>query len=112
MSGGSPVSELQSIASIEGLELAYPECPKGIGSVIGSPASADLIEGVRIDPLTLWPDDRGYFLEVQRMGRGLAALPPETTQTSTAFNYPETIKAFHFHLRKPIAGHRRWACCR
>ena len=95
------VREPQSIASSGSLELAYPECPKGIGSVIGSPAAADLIEGVRIEPLALWPDDRGYFLEVQRMGRGLAAhFPPETTQTSAAFNYPGTIKAFHYHLHQ------------
>jgi dTDP-4-dehydrorhamnose 3,5-epimerase len=101
MTGGSPVREPRSIASSGLLELAYPECPKGIGSVIGSPTAADLIEGVRIDALALWPDDRGYFLEVQRMGRGLAAhFPPETTQTSAAFNYPGTIKAFHYHLHQ------------
>jgi dTDP-4-dehydrorhamnose 3,5-epimerase len=98
---GSPAREPQSIASSDTLELAYPACPKGIGSVITSHAAADLIEGVRIDPLTLWPDDRGYFLEVQRMGRGLAAhFPPESTQTSAAFNYPGTIKAFHYHLHQ------------
>jgi dTDP-4-dehydrorhamnose 3,5-epimerase len=95
------VREPQSIASSGSLELAYPECPKGIGSVIGSPAAADLIEGVRIEPLALWPDDRGYFLEVQRIGRGLAAhFPPATTQTSTALNYPGAIKAFHYHLHQ------------
>ena len=31
---GSPVHEPQPIASSGSLELAYPECPKGIGSVI------------------------------------------------------------------------------
>ena len=93
--------ERAAIASSGALELAYPECPKGIGSVIGSPASADLIEGVRIEPMAVYPDDRGYFLEVQRMGRGLAAhFPPERTQISTAFNYPGTIKAFHYHLHQ------------
>ena len=98
---GPGVREPQPIASSGALELALPECPKGIGSVIASPTAADLIEGVRIEPLALWPDDRGYFLEVQRIGRGLAAdFPPETTQTSTAFNYPGTIKAFHYHLHQ------------
>jgi len=29
--------------------------------------------GVRIEPTALWPDDRGYFLEVQRIGQGVAA---------------------------------------
>jgi dTDP-4-dehydrorhamnose 3,5-epimerase len=101
MTGGSGVREPEPIVSSGSLELAYPECTKGIGSLIVSPASADLIEGVRIEPLTLWPDDRGYFLEVQRMGRGLAAdFPAESTQTSTAFNYPGTIKGFHYHLHQ------------
>ena len=27
----------------------------------------------RWQPFPLWPDDRGYFLEVLRMGQGLAA---------------------------------------
>ncbi|HVN06031.1 MAG TPA: dTDP-4-dehydrorhamnose 3,5-epimerase family protein [Bryobacteraceae bacterium] len=95
------VREPQPIAGADGLELAYPECTKGIGCVIASPSAADLIAGVRIEPLMLWPDDRGYFMEVQRIGRGLAAhFPPETTQTSTAFNYAETIKAFHYHLHQ------------
>jgi dTDP-4-dehydrorhamnose 3,5-epimerase len=101
MMGGSPVREPEPIVSSGSLELACPECSKGIGSLISAPSSVDLIEGVRIEPLTLWPDDRGYFLEVQRMGRGLAAhFPAESTQTSTAFNYPGTIKAFHYHLHQ------------
>ncbi len=101
MSGRSAELAPRVIASSESLELAYPECAKGIGSVITSPTAADLIEGVRIQPLTIWPDDRGYFLEVQRLGRGLAAqFPPETSQISTAFNYPGIIKAFHYHLHQ------------
>ena len=101
MSGSSAVRAPQLIASSDSLELICPECPKGIGPVIASPSSRDLIEGVRIEPLTIWPDDRGYFLEVQRMGRGLAAqFPFESSQISTAFNYPGTIKAFHYHLHQ------------
>ena len=81
------------------LDLAIVESPKGIGSVIGSPESKDLIAGVRVQPFSLYPDDRGYFLEVQRIGNGLAAaFPPETTQISAALSYPGTMKAFHFHL--------------
>lgn len=98
---GAPVRERELIASSESLELVFPNCPKGIGAVISSDASKELIDGVRIEALSLWPDDRGYFLEVQRMGRGLAAhFPAETTQVSTAFNYPDTIKAFHYHLHQ------------
>jgi len=84
------------------LELILPSCDKGIGSVILKPDSADLIAGVRIAPLQLWPDDRGYFLEVQRIkGSGLARdFPPQQTQVSAALNYPGTIKAFHYHLQQ------------
>src|SRR5271167_1760127 len=73
-------------------------CGKGIGSVILSASSAQLIEGVRVEPFPLWPDDRGYFLEVARIRQGLAAdFPAETTQISAALSYPGSIKAFHFH---------------
>ncbi len=80
------------------LELSTPTCEKGIGKVILAPDSKDLIAGVRIQPYPVWPDDRGYFLEIARMGHGLAAhFPKETTQVSAALSYPGTIKAFHFH---------------
>src|SRR3954454_5004177 len=93
------VSVPRQVAVLGDMELAVPECAKGIGSVIGSPTSTDLIARVRIQPFSLFPDDRGYFLEVQRIGSGLAAsFPPETTQISAAISYPGTIKAFHFHL--------------
>ncbi len=90
--------------------IAVPHCEKGIGAVITAPDSKHLISGVRIEPLTLWPDDRGHFLEVQRLGQGLAAeFPAASTQVSAALNYPGTIKAFHFHRHQtdcwtPVAG--------
>lgn len=80
------------------LELATPHCDKGLGQMILAPDSKDLIPGVRIHPYPLWPDDRGVFLEVLRVGRGLAAeFPVTSTQVSAALSYPGTIKAFHFH---------------
>jgi dTDP-4-dehydrorhamnose 3,5-epimerase len=81
------------------VQISTPQCEPGIGKVIRTPGSADLIDGVRVEPYDLWPDDRGYFLEVIRMKQGLAAsFAPETTQVSAALSYPGTIKAFHFHL--------------
>ena len=78
--------------------IEIPKCKPGIGSVIRTPDSKDLIDGIKIQPYQLWPDDRGYFLEVARIGQGLPAdFPPESTQVSTALSYPSTIKAFHFH---------------
>jgi dTDP-4-dehydrorhamnose 3,5-epimerase len=98
------------LASLGDLQLVVPECDKGIGSLIGSPESPDLIAGVRIQRLALYPDDRGYFLEIQRMGQGLAAhFPAENCQVSAALNFPGTVKAFHFHLHQtdcftPVRG--------
>jgi dTDP-4-dehydrorhamnose 3,5-epimerase len=109
-SKASAIPEARRIASSAGLELALPECEKGIGAVISTLHSPHLIDGVLVEPVTLWPDDRGYFLEVQRVGRGLAAaFPAETTQISAAVNYPGAIKAFHYHLHQtdcwtPVAG--------
>jgi len=83
------------------LELETPACEKGIGKVIVAADSKDLIAGVRAWPYPVWPDDRGYFLEVVRMGQGLTeAFPKDTTQCSAALSYPGTIKAFHFHRRQ------------
>lgn len=96
------------IAAGGGLELAYPQCPKGIGEVIRRPDAPELIAGVKVEAVSLYPDDRGHFLEVMRLGRGLAAeIAP--AQVSAAQGYPGTIKAFHYHLHQsdfwtPAAG--------
>jgi dTDP-4-dehydrorhamnose 3,5-epimerase len=90
MSAGAP-------AATE-IELAKLVCERGIGKVILRPDSADLIEGVRVSPVSLWPDDRGYFMEVARLGTGMTGdFPLATTQISAALSYPGTIKAFHVH---------------
>jgi dTDP-4-dehydrorhamnose 3,5-epimerase len=79
-------------------EIQLPACEFGVGKVITSPDSKDLIDGVKVQPFWFWSDDRGYFLEVARLRQGIAAeFPPETTQVSAALTYPGAIKAFHFH---------------
>jgi dTDP-4-dehydrorhamnose 3,5-epimerase len=89
------------IASSGSLELFFPECEKGIGSLIQMPDSPQLIDGVRVLPGAIWPDDRGYFLEILRVGRGLpSTFPAATTQVSAAQSYPGTVKAFHYHLHQ------------
>src|SRR5579864_1752574 len=104
------ISDARRVARTSALELVLPECEKGIGSVILKVDSPQLIEGVRIEPVALWPDDRGYFLEVQRLGQGLgAAFPTDSIQISAAYNYPGSVKAFHYHLRQtdcwaPVVG--------
>jgi dTDP-4-dehydrorhamnose 3,5-epimerase len=110
MSQQATVAAGERLKSFGNLELAAPVCAKGIGTLIGRPDSPDLIEGVRVQQLAVYPDDRGYFLEVQRMGQGLAAhFPAETSQVAAAMNYPGTVKAFHFHMHQtdcwtPVKG--------
>lgn len=103
-------TSLPRIAGSDSLDLRFPPSPKGIGSVILSVDSPHLIADVVVESISLWPDDRGYFLEVQRLGQGLAAhFPFPTTQISVAVNHPGIIKAFHYHLHQtdcwnPVSG--------
>jgi dTDP-4-dehydrorhamnose 3,5-epimerase len=91
--------ESARLAAGEGLELVYPQCEKGIGTVIQAPDSPHLITGVRVRPYPIYADDRGYFLEVVRTGRDLVAQYARA-QVATAVGYPGTIKGFHYHLRQ------------
>jgi dTDP-4-dehydrorhamnose 3,5-epimerase len=99
-----------STKAVESVVISTPRCEKSIGTVIRTPESTGLIHGVRVEPYSLWPDDRGYFLEIMRMKQGLAAgFAPDTTQVSAALSYPGTIKAFHFHQHQtdlwvPMSG--------
>ncbi|MGB9611007.1 MAG: dTDP-4-dehydrorhamnose 3,5-epimerase family protein [Bryobacteraceae bacterium] len=89
------------MSGAEGVEIRVPECQPGIGTVIAAPDSPHLIHGVRVAPIALWADDRGYFLEIARLGQGLpAAFPAASTQVSAALSWPGAIKAFHFHRRQ------------
>jgi dTDP-4-dehydrorhamnose 3,5-epimerase len=91
-------------------DIAIPHCEPGIGAVIVAPDSPKLIAGVSVRRLALWPDDRGWFLEVARVGQGeVAGFEPSATQVSSALSYPGTIKAFHYHRHQtdywvPVAG--------
>ncbi|HUQ94832.1 MAG TPA: dTDP-4-dehydrorhamnose 3,5-epimerase family protein [Bryobacteraceae bacterium] len=91
----------QTFASHGALDLVLPQNAKGIGTVILKPDAPELIDDVAVEPFPLWPDDRGYFLEIARMGNGLVGeFPASATQVSAALSYPGTIKAFHFHLHQ------------
>jgi len=100
-----------SLGEHDGMLLAVPPRPeRNTGVLIRQPDSTDLIEGVRIEPFRLWPDDRGYFLEVIRQGQAMGAdLGPGPMQVSSALSYPGTIKAFHYHFEQtdlwaPVQG--------
>jgi dTDP-4-dehydrorhamnose 3,5-epimerase len=96
------MSEASAVIAAEGpLELVYPDCEQGIGAIIRKPDDPHLIDGVRIQPIVFWPDDRGYFLELMRLGQGLVSgFSAASTQVSAALSYPGTVKAFHYHLRQ------------
>ena len=96
------MSQPPAVIAAEGsLELLYPDCEPGIGAIIRTPDAPGIIDGVRIQPIVFWPDDRGYFLELMRLGQGLVSgFPAATTQVSAALSYPGTVKAFHYHLRQ------------
>src|SRR5215470_14215793 len=81
------------------------------GKIIARPDSPDLIDGVEIAPLAVYPDDRGFFTELARLGKGLAAgmVPDDArqVQVSLTLTYPGTIKAIHYHSEQTDL----WAPC-
>jgi dTDP-4-dehydrorhamnose 3,5-epimerase len=104
-----------AVGNRNGLELAIRRSPaKSLGKIIARPDSADLISGVRVEPMTLHTDDRGFFTELARLGsKGIAAEMiadgRRQVQISTTLTYPGTIKAIHYHYHQtdlwtPIAG--------
>src|SRR5215467_8961254 len=81
------------------------------GKIVARPDSPELIDGVQIAPLAVYPDDRGFFTELARLGKGLAAkMVPDGTrqiQISLTLTYPGTIKAIHYHSEQMDL----WAPC-
>jgi dTDP-4-dehydrorhamnose 3,5-epimerase len=103
-----------SLGTKNGIEMAIQcRAEKTLGKIIAKPDSPDLIDGVRIEPLQVYPDDRGFFTELARLGKGLAAgMVPDGTrniQVSFTLTYPGTIKAIHYHSQQtdlwaPVSG--------
>jgi dTDP-4-dehydrorhamnose 3,5-epimerase len=97
-----------------GIEMAIARRnTRTLGKIIAKLNSPDLIEGVQIESLNVYPDDRGFFCELARLGDGLAAkmVPNDQSkiQVSLTLTYPGTIKAIHYHseqtdLWAPISG--------
>lgn len=107
-------SEIVPLGAPNGIEMAIARrSDKTLGKIISKPNSADLIDGVQIEPLQIYPDDRGFFTELARLGKGLATnMVPDAShkiQVSLTLTYPGTIKAIHYHseqtdLWAPISG--------
>jgi dTDP-4-dehydrorhamnose 3,5-epimerase len=89
-----------------GLELAIKNrSERTLGSVIRTLQSAGLIADVILHPLQVFPDDRGFFAELARLGSaGIAEkMTPSSErhiQISTTLSYPGTIKAIHYHYEQ------------
>jgi dTDP-4-dehydrorhamnose 3,5-epimerase len=110
---GAPCNEGLLIGEGNGLQLALlKRSARDIGDVILSPDSVNLISGVSVEAGSIYPDDRGYFTELFRVGGspltlGLRECP--TLQVSVAVSYPGSIKALHYHFEQtdfwaPIQG--------
>jgi dTDP-4-dehydrorhamnose 3,5-epimerase len=100
MANVAPLHAAKSLAEppVRPIEIDVPQCERGIGSAITSTTSDRLIDGVRINSLPVWPDDRGHFMEVHRVGHGLASgFAAATSQVSATLTRPGVIKAFHYH---------------
>ena len=107
-------SDIVPLGTRNGIEMAIARrTAKTLGKIIARPNSPDLIEGILIEPLQIYPDDRGFFCELARLGQGLAAkmVPDEQRkiQVSLTLTYPGTIKAIHYHAEQsdlwaPVSG--------
>jgi dTDP-4-dehydrorhamnose 3,5-epimerase len=107
-------SEIVPLGTRNGIEMAIARrSEKSLGKLIAKPNSPDLIDGVRIEALNVYPDDRGFFTELARLGKGLATnMVPDgvrQVQVSMTLTYPGTIKAIHYHSEQtdiwaPISG--------
>jgi dTDP-4-dehydrorhamnose 3,5-epimerase len=115
-------ADITALGARNGLELAI-KCgsQKGLGKVILRPDSPDLIVGVAVEPLQLHADDRGFFLEVARLGSGklTAQMIPDSQrqiQVSFTLTYPGAIKAIHYHYEQtdvwtPVVGMLQVVLC-
>ena len=107
-------SDIVPLGTRNGIEMAIARrTAKTLGKIIAQPNSPDLIAGVLIEPLQVYPDDRGFFCELARLGKGLASkmVPDDQRkiQISLTLTYPGTIKAIHYHseqtdLWAPVSG--------
>jgi len=100
----APKQDPLPLGEVKGLRLALVKRPAlDTGVVIASVDSAQLIPGVAIEAGVTYPDDRGFFTELFRVGatpltRDLRQC--ETLQISMALSYPGTIKALHYHFEQ------------
>ena len=108
-----PTSRL--VEERDGVRLVIlPHPQPGCGDLISNPQSPQLIQGIEIEPITQYPDERGLFAELFRFGHpGIARDfdPANGTRIQVSFtiSYPGVIKAIHYHFEQtdlwaPLSG--------
>lgn len=109
----TPSIETMPLGERNGLRLTLVRrTARDIGNVIQAPNSDKMISGVGIEVGTVYPDDRGYFTELFRLGASpltQTLKQCETLQISLAASYPGAVKAVHYHFEQtdywaPIQG--------
>jgi dTDP-4-dehydrorhamnose 3,5-epimerase len=109
------ISAPKLVSERDGVRLVIvPNPAPGRGDIIVDPRARQLIEGLEIEPLTVFPDERGLFSELFRFGQpGIARdFDPANgsrIQVSFTLAYPGVIKAVHYHFEQidlwaPLAG--------
>lgn len=86
----------------------------GCGEIITSLQGPQLIQGVELEAMARYPDDRGCFAELFRFGepgvaRDFDAAHGSRVQVSFTTSYPGVIKAIHYHFEQtdlwaPLSG--------
>jgi dTDP-4-dehydrorhamnose 3,5-epimerase len=98
-----------------------PHSQPGCGDVIGHPQSPQLIQGIEIEPITTYPDERGLFAELFRFGhpgiaRDFDPASGNRIQVSFTISYSGVIKAIHYHFEQtdlwaPLSGMFQVSLC-
>ena len=94
--------------------VVVPHSKPGCGDIITHFQSPQLIQGVEIEPLTQYPDERGMFAELFRfghpgIGRDFDPANGSRIQVSFTISYSSVIKAIHYHFEQtdlwaPLVG--------
>ena len=106
------------VAERDGTRLVIKtQAQQGCGHIITNPQAPQLIQGIEIEPIVQFPDDRGSFAELFRFGEpGLARdFPPRRTAESRfhlRFRIPELSRRSITTSSRPTSGLRSAECCR
>jgi dTDP-4-dehydrorhamnose 3,5-epimerase len=58
-----------------------------------------MLKGIRIKPVSRYPDERGFFTEVMRKDWKDLFAEDTIAQANLSFTYPNIIRAWHRHLK-------------